>query len=84
MADDGAMYMALADSALYTGHHNQKLPLQENAYALENYNTSLGFLNGRLRHVASAVGNAIIGTVIGLAGYDVRLPQPLPRVSSPI
>jgi hypothetical protein len=74
MVNESAMYLALADSALYTWQQSQKPFGQENAHALQHYTTSLGLINEQLRNVTSAVDNAIIGTVIGLASYDVRAP----------
>jgi hypothetical protein len=74
MVEESAMYLALADSAIYMGQQSQKAPRQENAYALQHYTTSLGLIHEQLRDSASAVGNPIIGTVIGLASYDVRPP----------
>ncbi len=72
MVEESAMYLALADSALYMGQQSQTAPRQENANALQHYTTSLGLVNEQLRHPTSVVSNAIIGTVIFLANYDVR------------
>ena len=75
MVEESAMYMALADSALYMGQQQSQNALgKENAYALQHYTTSLGLMHERLKNPTNAVGNPIIGTVIGLASYDVRPP----------
>ncbi|KAL6407271.1 hypothetical protein AUP68_10100 [Ilyonectria robusta] len=68
MADDGAMYMALAESALYTGPPDYLI--QENSYSLEHYTASLGLLNGRLRNRTSSIVESIIGMMIFLSAYD--------------
>ena len=74
MVEDSAMYLALADFTLYMRQQSQKALRQENAYALQHYTISLGLIHEQLRHSTSAVGNPIVGTVIGLASYDVRPP----------
>ena len=76
MVNESAMYLALADSALYTWQQSPKFLRPENAYALQHYTTSLGLINEQLKNVTSAVGDVIIGTVIGLASYDVRAVAP--------
>ena len=73
MMDDGAFYMALADSAVYELGQCRKPLLQENSYALEYYTTALRLVNRQIMGVTAAVCNTIIGTVAGLASYDVRL-----------
>ena len=77
MVNESAMYLAFADSALYTVQQSQKSFKQENASALQHYTTSLKLINEQLRNVKTAVDNATIGTVVGLASYDVR-PSPTP------
>ena len=74
MAEESAMYLALAESALHTDQQSKKALGQENAFALQHYTTSLGLIHEQLRKSTSASGGAIIGIVIGLASYDVRPP----------
>ncbi|KAH7131038.1 hypothetical protein EDB81DRAFT_859671 [Dactylonectria macrodidyma] len=73
MEDDSTMYLALAESALYVGQQSQNALPYENAHALEHYTASLGLLNRRLRAVLSVAGTPLLGTVIFLAGYDLRV-----------
>lgn len=73
MADDGAMYMALAESALYTGQDTQDSLIQENSHSLQHYTASLGLLNDRLRNRTSSIVKSLIGMMIFLSAYDVRL-----------
>lgn len=72
MADDGAMCMALAESALFTGQDTHDSVIQENLHSLEHYTASLGLLNGRIQNRPSSIVESIIGMMIFLSAYDVR------------
>ncbi|KIX04526.1 uncharacterized protein Z518_05396 [Rhinocladiella mackenziei CBS 650.93] len=72
LADESAMYLALAESALDPEWQSSQPDSRENVHALQYYTASLRLVDKRLRNT-SAVGNAIIGTVISLAAYDLRI-----------
>lgn len=73
MVDDGAMYIALADSAVYDIGLCKRPTLLENPYALGYYTNALRLISRQIASATAAVGDRIIGVVAGMASYDVRL-----------
>lgn len=72
MVDDSALYMALADLALYKVQNMQKSRVKENAQSMRYYSTSLRLINCRIQTLRAPVTTAVIHTILGMAGYDVR------------
>lgn len=73
MTNDGALYIALADSAMYRTRQSRDPRLRENAYALRYYTAALQLVNQQITRATTFVYDAVIGTVAGLASYDVGL-----------
>ncbi|KAH8895419.1 hypothetical protein GQ53DRAFT_744061 [Thozetella sp. PMI_491] len=73
MVHDAAMYMVLAETALYGKEQSPQPFMEETDSALQNYTISLGLVAKSISMVEIAVTNAILGTVVGLASYDLYL-----------
>lgn len=73
MVDDSALYIALADSAVYDIGRCRERRLMENPYALKYYTASLRLISQQIQTVSS-ICNGTIAVVAATASYDVRPP----------
>jgi hypothetical protein len=74
MFDDSAMHLALAHDSLATKEVAATAIMSENDMALRHYTCSLRLVYTQIKQATTKkVGDAIIGTIIGLSSYDVSV-----------